>query len=133
MIGGVLFEDYCPLCKNSSFCDSEKEKGEIFSQARDSAYKIIERKGETSYGIGLAMVRITRAILNNENSVMPVSSLVENKYGINDVYLSLPAVISREGIKEILHVRFSDREEQELKRSAALLRETLKSVGLREE
>ena len=133
MIGGVLFEDYCPLCKNSSFCDSEKEKGEIFSQVRDSAYKIIERKGETSYGIGLAMVRITRAILNNENSVMPVSSLVENKYGINDVYLSLPAVISREGIKEILHVRFSDREEQELKRSAALLRETLKSVGLREE
>ncbi|OGS17515.1 MAG: L-lactate dehydrogenase [Elusimicrobia bacterium RIFOXYA2_FULL_50_26] len=130
MIGGVLFEDYCPLCRNSAVCDAEKERNEIFSEVRDSAYKIIERKGETSYGIGLALVRITRAILNNENSVMPVSSLVENKYGINDVYLSLPAVIARRGIKEILHIKFSDKEEQDLKHSAALLKETLKAAGL---
>ncbi|MCM8797763.1 MAG: L-lactate dehydrogenase, partial [Candidatus Omnitrophica bacterium] len=84
IIGGVLFKDYCYICKNVPFCRQKEEFDKIFIEVRDSAYKIIERKNETSYGIGLALVRITEAILNNENAVLPVSSLVKEYLGVND-------------------------------------------------
>ncbi|HRZ13876.1 MAG TPA: L-lactate dehydrogenase, partial [Candidatus Omnitrophota bacterium] len=99
MIGGVLFRQYCSVCPNNNLCRREFEFNQIFGEVRDSAYQIIERKGETSYGIGLALVRITQAILNDENAILPVSSLVDNYLGVSDAYLSLPAVVNRNGLK----------------------------------
>ena len=130
IVGGVLFKNYCPLCRSAAKCDMEKDKQKIFHEVRDSAYKIIELKGETSYGIGLAMVRITAAILNNENSILPVSSYVNNYMGINDVYLSLPAVVGSRGIREVLPMVFDEKEKEELMHSAQTIKSFIEGSGL---
>jgi len=130
MIGGVLFKDYCHICKNTHRCLQDKELKKIFIGVRDSAYKIIERKGETSYGIGLALVRITEAILNDENAILPVSSLIEGYLGINNVYLSLPAVINRNGVREVLKIELSPEEKQAFINSAYSLKAIIKKLKL---
>jgi len=130
MIGGVIFRDYCPTCKNASNCQCDKELDNIFIEVRDSAYKIIERKQETSYGIGLALVRITEAIINDEKSILPVSSLVEDYLGINDVYLSLPTVIDKQGVREVLKIELDLQEKQAFKNSADAVKRVIKESGL---
>jgi len=130
MIGGVLFKDYCLICKKSSTCQHDKELNKIFIEVRDSAYKIIERKQETSYGIGLALIRITQAIMNDENAILPVSSLVDDYLGISDVYLSLPAVINKEGVREVLKIGLNSQEQGELKNSAEVIKKVIGETGL---
>ncbi|MFZ5801410.1 MAG: L-lactate dehydrogenase [Candidatus Omnitrophota bacterium] len=127
MIGNVLFKDYCPVCHN---CNQQEETGRIFEEARSFAYKIIERKGETSYGIGLALVRISEAILKDENSILPVSCLVQGYYGINDVYMSLPAVVNKNGVREILPIKLNNQEAAFLKQSAQTLKSVIKDIDL---
>jgi L-lactate dehydrogenase len=102
----------------------------IFTEVRDSAYQIIERKGETSYGIGLALVRITRAIINDENAILPVSSLVDGYLGEHDVFLSLPAVVNRKGVKQTLELALDPQEQAAFKRSAEAVRQAIKGSGL---
>ena len=129
MIGGVLFKDYCYICRNKcGVSDQESEK--IFQEVRDSAYKIIERKQETSYGIGLALVRITKAILHDENAILPVSYLVSGYLGVQDVYLSLPAVVNRKGVREVLNIELDEKEQKQFINSAEIVKTALKAVGL---
>jgi len=130
MIGGVLFKDYCYICKKSATCQHDKELNKVFTEVKDSAYEIIERKQETSYGIGLALVRITQAIINDENAILPVSSLVEDYLGINDVYLSLPAVINKEGVREVLQIELNLQEKQAFKNSADAIKKVIRETGL---
>lgn len=130
MIGGVLFKDYCYICKRAATCQRDEELSKIFAEVRDSAYEIIERKQETSYGIGLALVRITQAIMNDENAILPVSSLVENYLGIDDIYLSLPAVINKEGVREVLKIELNPQEKQAFKNSADAIRRVIRETGL---
>ena len=129
-IGGVLFKSYCSAYGNHHTCQHEKELEEIFSEVRDSAYKIIEKKGETSYGIGLSLVRITQAILHDENAVLPVSSLITDYLDMRDVYLSLPAVVNKNGIREILKLELAKEEQEALKKSANTIKKIIKEVGL---
>ena len=129
-VGGVLFKSYCSMCGNSHVCRQEEELEKIFSEVRDSAYKIIEKKGETSYGIGLSLVRITQAILHDENAVLPVSSLITDYLDMRDVYLSLPAVVNKNGVRELLKLEFAKKEEKALKKSADAIKEVIKEVGL---
>ena len=130
MIGGVLFKDYCYICKKSATCQHDKELNKVFTEVKDSAYEIIERKQETSYGIGLALVRITQAIINDENAILPVSSLVENYLGIDDVYLSLPSVINKEGVREVLKIELNPQEKQAFKNSADAVKRVIRETGL---
>ena len=131
-IGGMLLKDYCPICCFNGTCDHQKELEEIFVRVRDSAYRIIERKGETSYGIGLALARITRAILNDEDAVLPVSSLFSDYPGGKEVYLSLPAVVNREGVRQVIRPRLARKEEEALHQSAAVIREVIDRLDLPE-
>ncbi len=101
------------------FCDLV----EIGDQVRTSAQKIIAAKKATYYGIGMSLVRITKAIFNNENSVLTVSVLTNGQYGISGVYLGLPAIINRDGVRSILNLRLSDEEAAKLQQSAATLAE----------
>lgn len=129
MIGGVLFKDYCYICNNKNSCD-QKELDKIFIEVKASAYKIIERKQETSYGIGLALVRISEAIINDENAILPVSSLIEGYLGITNVYLSLPAVVNKTGIREVLRLELDKKEEEDFRNSAHTVQEVIKELGL---
>lgn len=97
----------------------------IFTNVRDAAYHIIERKGATFYGIGMSLVRITKAILNNENSILPVSSYLDGQYGQKDVYMGVPAVINRDGIREVVEIKLNEQEQEQFNHSAAVLKETM--------
>lgn len=100
----------------------------IFEGTRDAAYRIIERKGATYYAVAAGLVRIVQAILRDQHTVLPVSSLISDYYGIDDVYLSLPAVVDRGGVERTLRLGLSAEEASGLRRSAALLRETIKAI-----
>ncbi|MDR1941822.1 MAG: L-lactate dehydrogenase [Endomicrobium sp.] len=130
MIGGVLFKDYCKICSKEN-CDGREEEKlkEIFEDVRDSAYEIIEKKGETSYGIGLALSKISKAILKDENTVLPVSSLLNNYNGVSGIYLSVPAVVHKTGIRQTLEVDFDDEEAAAFKNSADKVREVIMQTG----
>ena len=101
---------------------TKEEKLEISTQVRDSAYEIIKKKGNTSYGIGTCLVRITNAILNDENAIITVSS-----YDEEGLYISIPCVISREGIREKLDINLSNEEEELLNKSKKIIKEVINS------
>ena len=94
-----------------------EEKKEIGIQVRDSAYDIIKKKGNTSYGIGTCLLRITNAILNDENAIITVSC-----YDDNELYVSIPCVINREGIKEKLDINLNEEEEKMLNKSKEIIK-----------
>ncbi|MGP7819325.1 L-lactate dehydrogenase [Niallia sp. 01092] len=101
---------------------------EIFVNVRDAAYHIIERKGATYYGIGMSLVRITKAILNNENAILPVSAYLDGQYGHNDVYIGVPAVINRDGIREVVELHLNKEEQTQFEHSVKVLKETMSPV-----
>jgi L-lactate dehydrogenase len=101
---------------------------EIFVNVRDAAYHIIERKGATYYGIGMSLVRITKAILNNENSILTVSSYLDGEYGQNDVFIGVPAVINRMGIREVIEIELNEKEKEQFNHSVSVLKETMQPV-----
>ncbi|XMB85159.1 L-lactate dehydrogenase [Mycoplasmatota bacterium WC44] len=101
----------------------------IYVDVRDAAYNIIEKKHATYYGIGMSLVRITNAILNDEWSILPVSSYVNGEYdGIEDVYVGLPSVINKNGISHVMHLELSIDEKQKLAKSVKILKEGLNSL-----
>lgn len=101
---------------------------EIFFSVRDAAYEIIKRKGATFYGIGVSLARITRAILNNEHAVLPLSVYLEGEYEQNDIYIGSPAIVNRSGIKKIVEIPLNDSEKEKMKHSADTIRNHLKEV-----
>ena len=101
---------------------SEEEKEKIAIEVRDSAYDIISKKGNTSYGIGACLVRITNAILNNENAIITVSTYDME----NDVYISIPCVINKDGIKERLKINLETEEKELLANSTKVIKDTIK-------
>jgi L-lactate dehydrogenase len=102
----------------------------IFESTRDAAYEIIERKGATFYAVAAGLVRIVEAILRDQSTVLSVSSLISDYYGIDDVYLSVPTVVGRTGIERTLRLGLSAEEASGLRRSAELLRSTYGALEL---
>ncbi|WP_028399684.1 L-lactate dehydrogenase [Ectobacillus panaciterrae] len=106
----------------------QEELDEIFTNVRDAAYHIINRKGATYYGIGMSLVRVTKAILNNENCILTVSAHLDGQYGHKDVYIGVPAVINRNGVREVMELELRDDEQQKFERSVKVLKETMAPV-----
>lgn len=102
----------------------------IHREVIDSAYRIIEGKGATNYAVGLAGSRIIEAVLNDENRVLPVSTLLDDYRGISDICLSVPTVLGRSGAERTLEVPMSDDELASLRRSADALRSVAARFGL---
>lgn len=127
-IGGMILEKYCPICNKK--CDYRAELAKIFDEVKNSAYKIIEAKGATFYAIALALVRISEAILRHENSILPVSTLINDYYGIHGVCLSLPSLVNKSGVEKFLRLELSSEEQEQLGRSAEALGAILKKVVL---
>ncbi len=114
--------------------DCEYEIGQmeqIFLNTRDAAYHIIERKGATYYAVAAGLMRIVEAILRDQYTILSVSSLVENYYGITNVCFSLPTVINRNGIERVLHLQLDEHEQNLLRKSASVLEDTIARLGRR--
>ena len=108
----------------------QKELNFTFDQVKNAAYEIIKRKGYTSYGIGLAVTDIVKAILRSQERVLTVSSLVDGLYGIHDVCLGLPTVVNEKGILKTVNLALSEVEEKQLQHSAQMLREIFTQLKL---
>lgn len=100
----------------------------IYHTVRDSAYEIIDRKGATYYGVAMAVSRIAESIIRNEHSVLPVSSLLNGEYGLRDLCISVPTIVSGKGAEQVLEIPLSTDELEKLKSSATELKEVLGSV-----
>jgi L-lactate dehydrogenase len=100
----------------------------ISEEVKSAAQKIIAAKKATYYGIGMAMVRIAKAILGNESSVLTVSSLVQGEYGQTDVYAGVPCVVGRDGVSGILTLSLTEKELDQLKLSCGLLKKAFSGI-----
>ena len=122
-IGGLKVNDFCEL---RGHFNHEQSMKKIFEYVRNSAYEIIERKHATYYGIAMAVKRICEAIVRNEKSILPVSSLMTGEYGLNDVVLSIPAVVDETGVQKVIPIELNDEELTKLKDSANILKDIAK-------
>ncbi|MDP4085226.1 MAG: L-lactate dehydrogenase [Bacillota bacterium] len=113
--------------KNKQGFDQD-DLNHLFLNVRDAAYQIIERKGATYYGIAMGLVRLTKAILGNENSVLTVSAYLDGEYGQSDIYIGVPAVVNRNGIRQVVELELSNEEKEKFVHSANVLKKTLQPV-----
>jgi L-lactate dehydrogenase len=106
-----------------------RDRAEIFSAVKNAAEQVIQGKGATNFAIGLATAQILAAILNDENRVLPVSSLLSNYRGISDVCLSAPCILNRSGVEEPLDVPMNEAEAAGLANSAAAVKKVIATLG----
>jgi L-lactate dehydrogenase len=126
-IAGMRLPDYSRL--QEVRCDPTDMK-KIFEATRDAAYDIIERKGATYYAVAAGLMRIVETILRHQNTVLSVSSLIDNYYGINGVCLSLPTILGRGGVQRVLRLELDEDETARLRHSADVLRQTISTLSL---
>lgn len=103
---------------------------QIIEKVKDSGAEVIKAKGATYYGIGMSLVRITKAIFGDENSVITVSSRLNGEYGLRDVYLGLPAYVNRNGVRKILPLNLTEDEIAKLQNSYNILKESFESLDI---
>lgn len=126
-VSGIDINDYCPICDH---CNNMDDLYGMFDSVKNSAYEIIRNKGATYYAIAQATKRIIKSIINDENSILPVSALVTGHYGISDLCMSIPAVIGKGGVEHVLDIPLNDEEQRNLDRSAKTLKDLLSSLDL---
>ena len=90
-----------------------------------AAYKIIEKKKATYYGIGMALNRLVHAVLNDENSILTVSTYQNNEYGQEGMYIGVPAIINKDGVKEILELKLNDEDQAKFNYSCEIMKENI--------
>ena len=110
--------------QNMNYFLSDKEKEEIADEVKNAAYQIIERKGATYYGIGMCLVSITNAILNDENRIITVSTYDKE----NDVFVGLPTIVNKRGAKGRIYVDLTEEEEDKLQHSIDVIKEAVKKI-----
>ncbi len=121
-IGGKPLLD---ITKDEGISDDELLK--IEDDVRNKAYEIINRKGATFYGVATALMRISKAILRDENSVLPIGAPMNGEYGLNDLYIGTPAVVNASGVAKVIEVPLNDREKKAMADSAKQLEEVAKN------
>jgi len=126
-IGAVPLLDWHGLGGRGQLTAEARDK--IAHEVVDSAYRIIAGKGATNYAVALASSRIIEAVINDEQRILPVSSLLDDYYGISDVCLSVPTLVGRDGAGERLQVPMSADELAGLRRSAESLTAVARRLG----
>lgn len=103
---------------------TKEEQEKMETEVRNSAYEIIKRKGATYYGIGMCLVKITSAILEDQNIILPVSSYDKE----NDVCISTPAVVNKDGVKEKIYIPLNEEETEKLIDSINVIKNAIQSL-----
>jgi L-lactate dehydrogenase len=124
-VGGLPLEEFC--ARRNTFCQKE-DRDQIDDAVRRAAYRIIEGKNSTYYGIGSALARIVEVILNDERSILTVCSPAADIAGVADVTVSLPHLVGGEGILDTFPLSLSAEEQALLKRSAGIVAEAIHSL-----
>ncbi len=124
-VSGIPLNDFCEM---RGYFKHEESMKKILEEVKNSAYEIIEKKHATYYGIAMSVRRICEAIIRDEKSILPVSSIQKGEYGIENVALSIPAIVGREGVEKVVPIKLSDTEKEELIKSANTLKNVLGTV-----
>lgn len=91
-----------------------------------AAYEIIDKKRATYYGIGMALNRLVKAVLDDENSILTVSTYLDNKYGQDGVFIGVPAIINKKGVKDLLELKLNKEDQEKFNHSCEIMKETIK-------
>lgn len=127
-VAGIKIDDYCPICNKCS--DWKAERAHIEQQVREAAYKIINAKGSTHFAVGMSLLKITASILRKQNSVLTVSTMLNGEFGLKDICLSVPCVVSDGGIEKIITSPLDGEERVLLNRSADVIKKAIDSLSL---
>ena len=92
-----------------------------------AAYEIKEKKKATYYGIGMALTRLVKAVLNDENSILTISSYLDHEYGQNGIYIGVPAIINKDGVKELLELKLNKEDQEKFDHSCEIMKENIKN------
>lgn len=126
-IAGMSMEKFCESCGK---CEGQLSKYDIYNDVKNAAYEIIKRKSATYYAVALAVKRIVEAIVRDENSILTVSSLLNDKYGVSDVCLSLPTIVNANGINSVLDLPLSSEEISLFRKSAESMKNLISNLTL---
>ena len=126
-VSGIDLEHFCQIRGDKLHAE---DMDRLYRGVRDSAYEIIQRKGATYYGIAMAVGRIAGSIVRDERAVLPVSVVLEGQYGLEGLALSVPAIVGRNGLEEVLEIDLAPEEKTALDNSAAQLKEAISTLNL---
>lgn len=126
-VAGIHINHFCEL---RGHFEHQAAMERLAQEVKDSAYEIIERKGATYYGVAVAVRRIAEAIVKDEHAVLPVSSLMHGEFGLEDLCLSIPTVVGREGVEMVVDIYLNNEENDKLQNSAKALKEVLDSLDI---
>ena len=121
-VSGIPLDDFCEM---RGHYNHDKSQENIAEKVKNSAYEIIAKKRATYYGVAMAVKRICEAIIRDEKSILPISSIMHGEFGIDDVVLSMPSIVGANGIETKVPISLSEDEEINLKKSADTLRSIL--------
>ena len=124
-VSGVPLHNFCEM---RGHFEHEKAMYEIAEGVKNSAYEIIEKKKATYYGIAMSVKRICEAIVRDEKSILPISSIQHGQYGIEGVALSMPAVVGKNGVETLVPIELNEAEQTALRQSAETLKQVLNDV-----
>lgn len=124
-VSGVPLHNFCEM---RGHFEHEKAMYEIAEDVKNSAYEIIEKKKATYYGIAMSVKRICEAIVRDEKSILPISSIQHGQYGIEGVALSMPAVVGKNGVETLIPIELNEAEQTALRHSADTLKQVLNEV-----
>lgn len=126
-IAGLTIEQYC---RNMNIEFNQQTRTDITNSVKTAAYEIINRKGYTNYAVALAITRIVSSILRDEKSILTVSTYQNGDYGLEDVYISVPTIVGRQGVIHTVEVPYSSQEVDALKESAEMLKDIIAQSDL---
>lgn len=126
-VSGIPLNDFCEM---RGHFQHEKAMREIAEQVKNSAYEIIQRKHATYFGVAMAVKRICEVIVRDEKSILPVSTAMHGEHGIEDVVLSMPCIVGKDGIETKVPISLSEEEERKLKESVEILKKTMSGLEL---
>lgn len=125
-VGGKSFYE---ILKDNKERVGEVNLDELVLETAKAGWEVYNRKGTTYYGIATATVGIIKAIINNENKIMPISTLLEGEYGEKDVFCGVPAVLNSDGVKEVVEIHMTDEELNKFKASIKIIKEYTKKIN----
>lgn len=126
-VSGIPLNDFCEMRGHYTHDEAMEV---IANQVKNSAYEIISKKRATYYGIAMAVKRICEAIVRNERSILPVSSMMHGEFGIKDVVLSMPAIVGKNGVEDKVPISLNEEEIESLKKSASVLQNIMEKENL---
>ena len=126
-VSGLNLDDFCRL---RGMQNDPSAMQAIYETVRNSAYEIIRRKGATYYGIAMAVSRIAECIVKDEHAVLPVSVVLHGEYGLEELSLSIPAILGSNGVEQVLEIPLNGSERMALTNSAGQLRDIVQRLPL---